>query len=237
MSQLDASRVRMLPFLQNHLQDQGLFSDDGSFCHTSISYQDCQIFAQDPDNTNRVRQEELPGFDDFTFSSNAHPLEDNLTSNIDENPVEDMTTIEFEDNSSCINEEDSVESLTPQAKDAWRASPDDLKVVLVKSRNSDQSVNSDNNNHSDHSYKPVQPPFYARKSPTHEDNLSYINEEDSVESFATAQERISPQSMMHKRIETSSEDDLPESSSHYSNGEGGPPDPYQDSSSTMGGST
>ena len=40
--------------------------------------------------------------------------------------------------------------------------------------------------------------------------------------------------MIYERVETSSGNDL-ECSSHYSNGEGGPPDPYQDSFSTMGG--
>ena len=173
LSVADAVQVKMLRFCANYLQEQGLFPDDGSFRCTSISYQDCQIFAQDPDNINRVRQDEieepdaeLSEFEDTNFLSNAHPLEDNLTSNIDENSVENMTTIEFEDNLSCINEEDSVESLTPQAKDVWCALPDDLKAVLVKSRNSDQGSNSDNNNYSNPSYKPAQPPSYARKPPT-----------------------------------------------------------------------
>ena len=171
----------------NYLQELGLFPDDGSFCHTSISYQDHQIFAQDLDNANRVRQEELPGFDNFTFSSNDHPLEDNLTSNIDknsvgcmtdieseddngnidENSVENMTTIEFKDNQSCINEED-FNSLSPQAKDVWCVLPNDMKTALIKSRNSSQGSDSDNNNYSNHSnpiYNPVKPPSYARIIP------------------------------------------------------------------------
>ena len=38
LSQADASKVRMLLFYQNHLQEQGLFPDDGSFRCTSISF-------------------------------------------------------------------------------------------------------------------------------------------------------------------------------------------------------
>ena len=57
-SQLDASRVRMLLFLQNHLQDQGLYPDDGSFRFTSITFEECEIFRKHPDNKTRASQDD-----------------------------------------------------------------------------------------------------------------------------------------------------------------------------------
>ena len=47
LSQADASKVRMLLFYQNYLQEQGLFPDDGSFRCTSITLEDCEIFRKD----------------------------------------------------------------------------------------------------------------------------------------------------------------------------------------------
>ena len=45
----------------------------------------------------------------------------------------------------------------------WRALPNDLKAVLMISRNSSQGSNSSNNNHSNSSYKPVKPPSHPKK--------------------------------------------------------------------------
>ena len=46
-SQADASKIKMLLFFKNYLQEQGIFPDDGSFRCTSISLKDHQIFTQD----------------------------------------------------------------------------------------------------------------------------------------------------------------------------------------------
>ena len=48
----------MLLFYQNYLQEQGLFPDDGSFRHISISFEDCEIFRKDPDNKTRASQDD-----------------------------------------------------------------------------------------------------------------------------------------------------------------------------------
>ena len=53
-SKLDAGRIRMLLFYQNHLHEQGLHPDDGSFRFTSITFEDCKIFRTHPDNKTRA---------------------------------------------------------------------------------------------------------------------------------------------------------------------------------------
>ena len=71
-------------------------------------------------------------------------------------------------NSNIYLSSEDFNSLSPQAKNAWRALPNDLKAALAKSRNSSQGSNSYNNNHSDHSnpsYKPVKPPSCTRNIP------------------------------------------------------------------------
>ena len=65
----------MLLFLQNHLQDQGLYPDDGSFRFTSITFEDCEIFRTHPDNKTRASQD-----DDIRASVSRSFLTPNQTS-------------------------------------------------------------------------------------------------------------------------------------------------------------
>ena len=58
LSQVDASKVRILLFYQNYPQEQGLFPNDGSFRCTSISFEDCEIFRKDPDNKTKASQDD-----------------------------------------------------------------------------------------------------------------------------------------------------------------------------------
>ena len=57
-SLLDASRIRMFLFYLNHLHEQGLYPDDGSFRYTSITFEDYETFRKHPDNMIRVRQDD-----------------------------------------------------------------------------------------------------------------------------------------------------------------------------------
>ena len=58
LSLLDASKIRMLLFYQNHLHEQGLCPDDGSFRHTSITFEDYETFRKHPDNKTRASQDD-----------------------------------------------------------------------------------------------------------------------------------------------------------------------------------
>ena len=95
-------------------------------------------------------------------------------------------------NSNSYLPSEDFNSLTPQAKEAWRTLPNDLKAVLIKGRNSNPSKPSSNNstnNSSNSSYKPVKPPSYTKKPFTkanlHELITALISESSEHDSDTT----------------------------------------------------
>ena len=54
LSKVGASKVRMLLFCLNHLHEQGLCPDDGSFRFTSITFEDHETFRKHPVNKTRA---------------------------------------------------------------------------------------------------------------------------------------------------------------------------------------